>query len=78
MFASLARKMFGTVNERYVRSQQSIVTKINALEENIARLSDEELSGRTQWFRERLSGGETLDDLLPFEVREFAEEVLAA
>lgn len=64
MIGSLAKKLFGSANDRYIKSLQSTVEKINALESQMERLSDDELRGRTQWFRERLAGGETLDDLL--------------
>ncbi|MDX1975345.1 MAG: preprotein translocase subunit SecA [Rickettsiales bacterium] len=64
MLNSIAKKLFGSANDRFIKSLQSKLQQINALEPQLQRLSDEELRGRTQWFRERLSGGETLDSLL--------------
>ena len=64
MLGSLAKKLFGSANDRYIRTLQGKVQRINALEPQLARLSDEELRGRTTWFRERLSGGETVDNLM--------------
>ncbi|MBV8939299.1 MAG: preprotein translocase subunit SecA [Alphaproteobacteria bacterium] len=65
MFSTLARKLFGTANERFLKSLTPTIERINALEPAVSRLSDEELRGRTTWLKERLSGGETLDSLLP-------------
>ncbi len=64
MINSLAKKIFGSANERFVKSLQPKVQQINALEAQISRLSDEELRGRTIWLRERYNGGESLDSLL--------------
>ena len=64
MLNSLAKKIFGSANDRFLRSLQGKVQQINALEPSLQRLSDEELKGRTTWLRERLAGGETLDQLL--------------
>ena len=60
----LLKKLFGSANDRYVKSLAPIVAKINALEPQLERLSDDELRGRTTWLRERYNGGETLDQLL--------------
>jgi preprotein translocase subunit SecA len=65
MFGTLARKIFGTANERYINSLQSRIAAINALSAKIEALSDAELAGRTVLLRERLAQGETLDALLP-------------
>jgi preprotein translocase subunit SecA len=65
MFGSLAKAVFGTSNDRYVKQVMKIVGTINALEDGIAALSDEELKAQTQRFRDRLTAGETLDDILP-------------
>ncbi|EGD58676.1 preprotein translocase subunit SecA [Novosphingobium nitrogenifigens DSM 19370] len=65
MFGSIAKALFGSSNDRYVKSLDKIVRKINALEPEIQALSDEDLSLQTQKFRERLAAGETLDDILP-------------
>jgi len=64
MLGSFAKKLFGSANDRFVRTLQGKVQQINALEPQLARMSDEELSGRTTWLRERLNGGESLDSLL--------------
>ncbi len=53
MLNNLAKKLFGSANERFVRTLSAKVEQINALEPQMMRLSDEELRGRTQWLRER-------------------------
>ncbi len=60
----IAKKVFGTANDRKVKSAFSRVSKINALEPEMEALSDEALRGKTAEFRERLQNGETLDQLL--------------
>ncbi|ATN36182.1 preprotein translocase subunit SecA [Rhizobium sp. ACO-34A] len=60
----LARKLFGSANERRVRSYQPKVAAIAALEDQMKALSDEALSGKTQEFRKLLADGKTLDDIL--------------
>ena len=62
---NLARKIFGTQNERELKSITPIVEKINLLEPAIKALSDEQLAGKTAEFKQRLAKGETLDSLLP-------------
>ena len=64
MLGSLARSLFGTANDRIVKGFDKPVAKINALEPELAKLSDEQLRAKTTEFRERLAKGETLDDLL--------------
>jgi len=64
MLGALARGLFGTANDRVVKGFDKPVAKINALEPELARLSDEQLRARTTEFRERLAKGETLDNLL--------------
>ena len=64
MFTALARKFFGTANERVLRDLQPRVDAINALEADLEGLADHELRARTAAFRERLENGETLDDIL--------------
>ena len=79
MIGSLARKLFGSANDRYVKRQYKIVEKINSLEPIIAPLSDEELKAKTEEFRKRIKQGETLDELLPEAfavVREAAKRTL--
>lgn len=79
MLGTLARKIFGSANDRFVKKQAKTIQKINSLEPEISKLSDEELKGKTQEFRNRLKNGETLDDLLPEAfavVREAAKRTL--
>ena len=64
MIGALARKFFGSSNDRRVKGYQSRVDAINALEPEIAALSDEALKARTAEFRAQLAGGKTLDDIL--------------
>ena len=65
MFAPLLRKLFGSKNEREVKRMQKAVLAVNALEERMIALSDEQLTAKTSEFKERLAKGETLDQLLP-------------
>src|SRR5690349_10371639 len=65
MIAGLAKSIFGSANDRYVRGLGKYVDAVNALETNIQALTDEELRGQTELFRNRLANGERLDDLLP-------------
>ncbi len=65
MLASLAKNIFGSANDRYVAKLRRIVEVINGHEAAISALSDDELRGQTQLFRERLAHGAKLDDLLP-------------
>ncbi|MBY0407200.1 MAG: preprotein translocase subunit SecA, partial [Rickettsiales bacterium] len=64
MLNSLAKKFFGSANDRFIRTLHGKVEQIAALEPQLQRLSDEELKGRTTWLRERHNGGESLDSLL--------------
>jgi preprotein translocase subunit SecA len=64
IFTSIARKVFGSSNDRLVRGLQPRVQAINALEDEMKSLSDEALAARTVEFREKLAGGASLDDLL--------------
>lgn len=78
-FNALAKRIFGSSNDRYVKSLGPIVKKINALETNISAMTDAELTGQTDKFRARLAEGAELDDLLPeafATVREAAKRVL--
>ncbi|MBF0399274.1 MAG: preprotein translocase subunit SecA [Magnetococcales bacterium] len=65
MFSSIARKIFGSRNDRYLRKLQSVIEHINALEADMAALSDSALQGQTERFRQRLREGESLDNLIP-------------
>jgi len=64
MFASLAKRLFGSANDRIVKAHRKTVERINALEPELERLPDGELRARTELFKARLEKGETLDDLL--------------
>ncbi|MGO4355879.1 preprotein translocase subunit SecA [Rhizobium sp. RAF36] len=63
-FGGLARKIFGSANDRRVRSFQPKVADINAIEEKTRALSDEQLAAQTVEFRKLLAEGKTLDDIL--------------
>lgn len=79
MLGGLAKSLFGSSNDRYVKSLGSIVNKIAGFEPTISAMSDEELASQTAKFRERLANGSKLDDLLPeafATVREAAKRVL--
>ena len=65
MFQKLAKTVFGSSNDRYVKSINKVVSQINALEEQIKALSDTELQAQTDKFRALLDDGKTLDDILP-------------
>src|SRR5919112_1019953 len=65
MFAAVAKSIFGSANDRYVRGLGKYVDAVNGFEPNISALTDEELRGQTEIFRRRLAEGETLDQLLP-------------
>ena len=65
MLGTIAKSIFGSSNDRYVKKTMKIVTKINSYEDQFSGLSDEDLKNQTQRFRERLAAGETLDDILP-------------
>ncbi|EPG75813.1 preprotein translocase, SecA subunit [Leptospira fainei serovar Hurstbridge str. BUT 6] len=65
MIQKVLKVLFGSKYERDLKRLIPIVQKINEWEESIHSFSDSELSAQTQKFRERLSQGETLDDLLP-------------
>jgi preprotein translocase subunit SecA len=64
MIGALARRLFGSANDRYVKSLGPLVDEINALEPEVAALDDAALRARTQQFKDRLAQDETLDDLL--------------
>ena len=76
---SLAKKLFGSSNERKLKAMRGRVASINALEPSMAKLSDAELAAKTVEFRERLAKGATLDSLLEEAfavVREASKRVL--
>ncbi len=65
MIAGLAKSIFGSANDRYVRGLGKYVDAVNGFEPTISALTDEELKGQTKLFRGRLAEGTRLDDLLP-------------
>ncbi len=65
MLKKIVESFIGSKSERAMKTIQPIVDQINALEEEISKLSDAELRAKTPEFKERLAKGETLDDLLP-------------
>ncbi|MDR2788636.1 MAG: DEAD/DEAH box helicase, partial [Candidatus Accumulibacter sp.] len=79
MISGILKKIFGSRNDRLIKQYSAAVRKINALEQGISALSDDELRGKTAEFKARLSDGETLDALLPEAfavVREAGKRVL--
>ena len=79
MLGSLAKKVFGSSNDRRLKSYRPKVAAINALEPDMIKLTDAELAARTVTFKEQIAAGKTLDDLLVpafATVREAAKRVL--
>ncbi|EON15419.1 preprotein translocase subunit SecA [Pandoraea sp. SD6-2] len=64
MIPGLLKKVFGSRNQRLIKQYQKTVTAINALEPQIAELSDEQLRGKTEEFKQRIAQGATIDSLL--------------
>ncbi|MCB1367654.1 MAG: preprotein translocase subunit SecA [Rhodobacteraceae bacterium] len=64
-FGKIAKKVFGTPNDRKIKATKPIVERINALEDQFKALSDAEIKEKTAEFKARLEGGESLDALLP-------------
>lgn len=64
MFSKVVRKVFGSRNDRLVKGMLKVVAQINALEDTVKALSDEELQSKTQEFRQRLKDGSSVDDLM--------------
>ena len=65
MFAPLFRKLLGSKNDRDVKRMFKVVATVNGFEEQLVALSDEQLQAKTDEFRQRLEGGESLNKLLP-------------
>ena len=65
MVTNLLKKVFGSRNERVLKKMQKVVAQINALEDGLAALSDEDLKAKTTEFRQRLAEGASLDSILP-------------
>jgi len=79
MLGGIAKAIFGSSNDRYVKSLRPIVDRINGFEPTMQAMSDAELQQQTVRFRERLAAGETLDDVMAeafATVREAAKRVL--
>src|SRR6201995_3945094 len=64
MLGAVARKLFGSSNDRRVRKYQPRVDAINALEPELVKLTDEELRARTDEFKKQVAEGASLDDVL--------------
>ena len=80
MFNNLTSKFFGSSNDRQIKKYNPLVHKINQLEDIFIKLSDQELKLKTIDFKEKLSNGETLDNILPeafATVREAAKRTLS-
>jgi preprotein translocase subunit SecA len=65
MFAPLLKKLFGSKNEREVKRMSKAVAAVSALEPQMLALSDQQLRAKTDEFKQRIAGGESLDKLLP-------------
>jgi len=79
MFGAIAKKVFGSANDRYIKTLTNSVAAINALEPAVEALSDDELKARTAWLKERLAAGESLNDILHdafATVREAAKRIM--
>jgi preprotein translocase subunit SecA len=79
MLNAIAKRLFGSANDRYLKGLYPRIDAINALEPALIALSDNDLKARTSWFRKRIAAGETLDDILEdtfATVREAAKRTL--
>ena len=79
MLGGIAKAIFGSSNDRYVKSLGGLVNKINGFESTVSAMTDAELANQTVVFRARLEAGEKLDALIPeafATVREAAVRVL--
>jgi preprotein translocase subunit SecA len=65
MISGLLKKIFGSRNDRLIKQYSQTVVRINALEAGLQTLSDEQVRAKTGEFKERLTAGESVDDLLP-------------
>ncbi|KZY48027.1 MULTISPECIES: preprotein translocase subunit SecA [unclassified Oleiphilus] len=65
MFSSAMTKIFGSKNKRELKRMRKVVTKINALEEDLSKLDDESLKAKSAEFKKRVGEGESLDQILP-------------
>ncbi|MEQ8700098.1 MAG: hypothetical protein RLT05_26500, partial [Bauldia litoralis] len=64
MLGNIAKRFFGSANERFVKRYDSTVDGINAVEDELKALSDDDLRARTEWLKKRHQDGESLDSLL--------------
>ena len=79
MLGALVKSIFGSSNERYIKSLDKSVRQIATFEPSLEAMSDDELAAQTAKFRQQISAGSTLDDILPeafATVREAARRVL--
>ena len=79
MIMNIFEKVFGTYSDKELKRIRPIVAKINGYEKDMEKLTDEELKAKTPYFKELLSQGKTLDDILPEAfavVREASKRVL--
>ncbi|AKQ42154.1 preprotein translocase subunit SecA [Aurantiacibacter atlanticus] len=79
MWQTIAKSLFGSSNDRYVKTLEKTVARINSLEDQLVDFSDDELRAQTAKFRIKLEEGATLDDILPeafATVREASKRVL--
>ena len=79
MFGSLAQRLFGSANDRILKTFEVTVAAINELEASLEALDDDGVRARTDMLRTRLAGGDSLDDILPdafATVREAAKRTL--
>src|SRR3990167_6646053 len=65
MLTQLLNLVFGSKNDREIKALMPVVARINDLESGLTPLSDQDLVGKTQVFKQRLADGQTLDDILP-------------
>ncbi|WP_295875921.1 preprotein translocase subunit SecA [uncultured Zhongshania sp.] len=65
MITAVVKKVFGSKNDRELKRMRKVVAKVNALEEGLTTLDDTSLAAKTSEFKQRLSSGETLDQILP-------------
>ena len=64
MFGALARRLFGSANDRYLKSLEPMVAAINEIEPQLETMSDGELRARTEWLKRQLVDGAELDEVL--------------
>jgi len=65
ILSSFFKKIFGSRNQRIIKQYSKIVTKVNSFEKSLSELSDQALANKTQYFKEQLANGKTLENILP-------------